>query len=57
MADNEGKSDGLKYAGDISIRDVKIVSANGLFLDVFNQMIDMNIYEDIASPAASGDIT
>lgn len=50
------KQPALKYAGDIAISDIKIVSANGVLLDVYNQMVEMNIYEDIAAPAVSGDI-
>lgn len=48
---------GLKFAGDVDVSDVKIGSANGVVLDVYNLMTEINIYEDIASPAVSGDIT
>jgi hypothetical protein len=47
----------LKFAGDIDVYDVKISSANGIVLDVYSVMTEMNIYEDIAAPAVSGDIT
>ena len=57
MADTDTRQPSLKFAGEVAISDIKIVSANGLILDVFNQMVDMNIYEDITAPAVSGDIT
>jgi len=48
---------GLKFAGEVAISDIKIVGANGVLLDVYNLMTELNIYEDITAPAVSGDIT
>jgi hypothetical protein len=47
----------LKSAGDYELIDVKIASARGLIFDVFNFVIDINIYEDMFSPTMSGNIT
>jgi len=57
MAELDNKQTSLKYAGEVAISDIKIASANGVLLDVFNQMVEMNLYEDITAPAVSGDIT
>jgi hypothetical protein len=47
----------LKFAGDYKLHDVKIGSARGEIYDVFNFVIDINIYEDIYSPTMSGNLT
>jgi len=47
----------LKFAGDFNLRDVKIGSARGEIYDVFNFVVDINIFEDIYSPTMSGNLT
>jgi hypothetical protein len=46
----------LKFAGDYQLIDVKIGSARGIIFDVFNFVIDINVYEDMHSPTISGNI-
>lgn len=47
----------IKFAGDYKLIDVKIGSTRGLIFDVYNFVIDINIYEDMNSPTISGNIT
>jgi|688.fasta_scaffold35525_9 hypothetical protein len=47
----------IKSAGDFQLIDVKIGSVKGTIFDVFNFVIDINIYEDMYSPTMSGNIT
>lgn len=47
----------IKSAGDYQLIDVKIGSAKGTIFDVYNFVIDINIYEDMFSPTMSGNIT
>lgn len=46
----------LKFAGDYQLIDAKIGSARGIIFDVFNFVIDINVYEDMHSPTISGNI-
>jgi hypothetical protein len=47
----------IKFAGDYELIDVKVGSARGLIVDVYNFVLDINIYEDMFSPTISGNIT
>ena len=47
----------IKFAGDFELTDVKIGSARGIIIDVYNFVVDINVYEDISSPTVSGNIT
>lgn len=47
----------IKFAGDFKLIDVKIGSTRGLIFDVYNFVIDINIFEDMNSPTISGNIT
>lgn len=47
----------IKSAGDYQLIDVKIGSARGVIFDVFNFVVDINIFEDMYSPTMSGNIT
>lgn len=47
----------IKFAGDFELIDVKIGSARGLIVDVYNFVLDINVYEDMFSPTLSGNIT
>ncbi len=57
MAELKKSASGLKFAGDVEVTNIFIGSANGVVLDVYNVMTELNIYEDITAPAVSGDIT
>jgi hypothetical protein len=50
-------NENIKFAGDYKLIDVKIGSTRGLIFDVYNFVIDINIYEDMHSPTISGNIT
>lgn len=50
-------TENIKFAGDYKLIDVKIGSTRGLIFDVFDFVIDINIYEDMYSPTISGNIT
>lgn len=47
----------IKFAGDYQLTDVKIGSTRGLIFDVYNFVVDINIFEDIHSPTISGNLT
>jgi hypothetical protein len=47
----------IKFAGDFELTDVKIGSSRGIIIDVFNFVVDINIFEDIYSPTISGNLT
>lgn len=46
----------LRFAGDVLIEKVQIVTPNGFFQDVANQVISIQIYEDLFSPFISGSL-
>lgn len=47
----------IKFGGDFQLIDVKIGSTRGLIFDVYNFVVDINIFEDMHSPTISGNIT
>lgn len=47
-------SEVIRFAGDVSIDKIEIISSNGFGQDVTNQVIAIEIYEDIFSPFISG---
>lgn len=49
-ADNEV----IRFAGDVSIDSIKIISSNGFGQEVTNQVVALEIYEDLWSPFISG---
>lgn len=53
MADVEN----IKFAGDVNIEKIEIVSANGFYQDVTNQVRVIEIYEDLFAPFISGTLT
>jgi hypothetical protein len=44
----------LRNAGDVNIEKVKIVSSNGFFQDITNQVIAIQLFEDLFSPFITG---
>lgn len=44
----------LRFAGDVEIKRVKITSSSGLFQDITNQVIGIQIFEDLLSPFITG---
>lgn len=46
----------LRFAGDVSIDKVKIITSAGLFQDISAQVINIQFYEDIFSPFLSGSL-
>ena len=44
----------IRFAGDVSIDKIQIISANGYGQEVTNQVIALEIYEDLFSPFISG---
>ncbi len=49
-------SNTLRYAGDVSIDNVTIISSKGVYQNVRNQVIQLRIFEDIFSPFITGAI-
>ena len=47
-------SEVIRFAGDVSIDKIEIISSNGFGQEVTNQVIALEIYEDIFSPFISG---
>ena len=50
MADSEV----IRFAGDVSIDKIEIISATGYGMEVSNQVAALEIYEDLWSPFISG---
>lgn len=46
----------IKFAGDVSIDKVKVISSKGFFQDITAQVITIQYFEDIFSPFISGTI-
>ena len=49
-------SNTLRYAGDVSIDNVTIISSKGVYQNVRNQVIQLRLFEDIFSPFITGAI-
>ena len=47
----------IKFAGDYELIDVKVGSARGLIVDVYNFVVEINLYEDLSSSTISGNLT
>lgn len=47
----------IKFAGDVNIEKIEIVSSNGFYQDVTNQVRVIEVYEDLFSPFISGSLT
>ena len=50
-------SEVLRFAGDISIRKLQLVSSNNFAIDITDQMIGIEVYEDLFSPFITMAIT
>lgn len=50
MRDNEV----IRFAGDVAIDSIQIISSNGLGVEVKNQVVALEIYEDLFSPFTTG---
>ena len=50
MKDNEV----IRFAGDVAVDSIQIVSSNGLGVEVKNQVVALEIYEDLFSPFTTG---
>jgi hypothetical protein len=46
----------LRYAGDVNIEKVEIITPKGIYQNVRNQIIQLRIYEDIFSPFITGSL-
>lgn len=44
----------IRFAGDVSIDKIEIISANGFGQEITNQVVAVEIYEDLFSPFTSG---
>jgi len=44
----------IRFAGDISIETIKIITANGFGQEITNQVVALEVYEDLYSPFISG---
>jgi len=47
-------SEAIRFAGDVSIDKIEIISSNGFGQEVTNQVVALEIYEDLWSPFISG---
>jgi hypothetical protein len=47
-------SEAIRFAGDVSIDKIEIISSNGFGQQVSNQVVALEIYEDLWSPFISG---
>ena len=46
----------LKFAGDVSIEKVRIITPTGFYQDIAAQVINIQLYEDLFSPFISGSL-
>ena len=46
----------LRFAGDVSIDKIEIISATGYGMEVSNQVAALEIYEDLFSPFISSSV-
>lgn len=46
----------LRFAGDVLVEKVNVISANGLYQDITNQVLSIQIFEDLFSPFITGNI-
>ena len=46
----------LKFAGDVSIEKVKVISSSGFFQDITAQTLTVQYYEDLFSPFITGNL-
>ena len=44
----------IRFAGDVSIDNIEVISSNGFGADIANQVVALEIYEDLFSPFISG---
>lgn len=51
------QKDGLRFAGDVDIERVEIVSSAGRGVEVTNMVAEIQIFEDIFSPCVTGTVT
>jgi len=47
-------TEGIRFAGDVNIEKIEIISSNGFGLEITNQVVALEIYEDMFSPFISG---
>jgi len=46
----------LRFAGDVSLSKIKVVSQNGFYQDIANQVIGIQVFEDLLSPFITGSL-
>jgi hypothetical protein len=47
-------AESIRFAGDVNIEDISIVTSKGLSQNVTNQVMAVEIYEDLYSPFTTG---
>lgn len=56
MPQNINAANQLRYAGDVNIEKVEIITPKGIYQNVRNQIIQLRIFEDIFSPFITGSL-
>jgi hypothetical protein len=46
----------LKFAGEVSLDKVRIITPSGFYQDIAGQVINVQVYEDIFSPFITGSL-
>jgi len=46
----------LRFAGDVSINKVQVITPKGFYQDITSQVLTIQFYEDIFSPFITGSI-
>ena len=49
-------AESIRFAGDVNIDKIEIISSNGFIQNVTNQVIAIEIFEDLYSPFISGNV-
>ena len=48
---------GIQYAGEYSLKEMKILTSAGAVFDIKNMVQEIEIFEDLNSPSLTGNIT
>lgn len=52
----ENTSQTLRFAGDVNIEQISVISSQGVFQDITNQVLSIQIFEDLFSPFMTGSL-
>ena len=48
---------GIQYAGEFSVKEIKILTSSGNVIDVKNNVLALELFEEITAPSMTGTMT